>query len=315
MRMIMKRAGMALLLASALAPAANAGPILFDPDGASATNPAYNITGLGFGAGNALAINAIPNGGNVTVGTQFQITFQTHLTSLVGPNAPNFVPGLNQTFQITEVATFTEVVTSFNATTGTATFQIVPSANNRANIYFNNAVVFNDAAGTGFTAGQVIMSLNPSSLNGSEFQTTGTTRQFNTTGAGNNSGTGLAANGSGSTSVNSNVLLPYSTAFFQPPSGTPILTSSIVSSNLTSFFDAVAPSLLFTNLITNATVQPRIGAINGASGPDIQFQVSGFTQSFDTAVPEPASVAMTLIGLGGVGIGSYASRRRRVVAA
>jgi len=304
-----------LLLASALAPAANAGPILFDPDGASATNPAYNITGLGFGPGNGLAINAIPGGGNVTVGTQFQFTFQTHLTSLAGPSAPNFVPGLNQTFQITEVATFTEVVTSFNAATGTATFAIVPSANNRANIYFNNAVVFNDAAGTGFTAGQIIMSLNPNSVNGSNFTTTGTTRQFNSTGAGKTTTTGLAANGSGSTSLNSGVLLPYNTSFFQPPSGTPILTSSIVSSNLTSFFDSISPSLLFTNLITNATITGNIDGINGVSGPDIQFQVSGFTQSFDTVVPEPASVAMTLIGLGSVGLGSYASRRRRVVAA
>jgi len=315
MRQTIKRAGMALLLASALAPAANAGPILFDPDGASATNPAYNITGLGFGAGNALAINAIPGGGPVVVGSTFQLTFQTHLTSLVGPNAPAAVPGLNSTFQITEVATFTEVVTSFNSATGTATFAIVPSANNRANIYFNNAVVFNDAAGTGFTAGTVIMSLNPNSANGANFTTTGTTRDFNTTGAGKTTTTGLAANGSGSNSINSNVLLPYNTTFFQPPSGTPILTSSIVSSNLTSFFDSVSPSLVFQNLITNATISGNIGAINGVSGPDIQFQVSGFTQSFDTAVPEPASVAMTLIGLGGAGIGSFAARRRRVVAA
>jgi len=306
---------MALLLASALAPAAKAGPILFDPDGGLAGNPAYNITGLGFGAGNAVAVGAIPNGGNVTVGQQFQLNFQTHLTSLVGPNAPSAVPGLNSTFQITEVATYTEVVTSFNAATGTATFAIVPSANNRANIYFNNAVVFNDAAGTGFTAGQIIMSLNPSSLNGSNFTATGTTKEFNTTGAGKTTSSGLAVNGSGSTSLNAGVITPYNASFFQPPSGTPILTSSIVSSNITSFFDSVSPSLLFTNLFNNTTFTANIGAINGTSGPDIQFQVSGFTQSFDTVVPEPASVAMTLIGLGSVGLGSYAARRRRVVAA
>jgi len=306
---------MALLLASALAPAANAGPIRFDPDGAGAANPAYSITGLGFGAGNAVAVGAIPNGGSIAVGQQFQLNFQTHLTSLVGPNAPNSVPGLNSTFQITEVASYTEVVTSFNASTGTATFAIVPNANNRANIYFNNAVVFNDAAGTGFTAGQIIMSLTPASLNGSNFTTDGTTRAFNTTGAGKSDGSGLAVNGTGSTSLNANVRLPYDASFFQPPSGTPILTSSIVSSNITSFFDSVSPSLLFTNLFTNTTFTANIGAINGQSGPDIQLQVSGFTQSFDTVVPEPASVAMTLIGLGGAGLGSFAVRRRRVVAA
>jgi len=306
---------MALLLASALAPAANAGPIFFDPDGGAAGNPAYNITGLGYGPGNAVAVGAIPNGGNLVVGQQFTLDFQTHLTSLVGPNAPSSVPGLNSTFQITLVATYTEVVTSFNAATGTATFAIVPSANNRANIYFNNAVVFNDAAGTGFTAGQIIMSLNPNSVNGSEFTASATTKTFNSTGAGKTTSSGLAVNGTGSTSTNAGVITPYNTSFFQPPSGTPILTSSLTSSNITSFFDSVSPSLLFTNLFNNTVFTANIGAVNGQSGPDIQLQVSGFTQSFDTVVPEPASVAMTLIGLGGAGIGSFAARRRRVVAA
>jgi len=307
--------GLAVTLGLCLAPAAKADPILFDPDGAGGVNPAYNITGLGFGPGNALAINAITPGVGLVLGAQFTLDYQTHLTSLVGPGAPNFVPGLNQTFQITEVASFTEVVTGLTTAadgTVTATFSLVPSAANRMNIYFNNAVTFNDAAGTGFTDGTLIASLNPSRLISSQFTDTTSTNgltQFNRTNAGNNSGSGQTTQGSGSTNLASNVLSTNPAFFITQP-----LLSSLLNSNLSSVFDAVPPSVRFTDILggTTTTRTPNIGAINGRSGPDFQIQVSGFTQSF--AVPEPASVAMTVIGLAGAGLGSFAARRRQAKA-
>jgi len=299
-KMILARVGLAVALSAGLATSARADAIRFNPSGGAFT-PTFTTSGLGFGPGSALAINAAP----LTVGQTFQLVFQTHLTSLVGVNA---VPGLNTTFQITEVGTFMEQVTSLTTTGGvtTATFALVPSANNRISIFENNAVVFNDAAGTGFNVGTEIARITPSSFTASQFSTPGTLAQFNQSGlGGNNSTTGLAVTGNGSTGIN-NVVNTTNPGFFvtQP------LFTSIFNANISSVFDAVPPALLFTNPITSATIVPRIGAINGTSGPDIEFQVSGFTQSF-SSVPEPASVAMTAIGLGGAGLFSVVARRRR----
>ena len=95
----------------AFSAAARADTIRFDPDGPVATNPAYSINGLGFGPGNALAVELLP-GGSLTVGSTFTVYYQSHLTNLSGPLAPPAVPGLNTIFQITEVAQLQEVVTS-----------------------------------------------------------------------------------------------------------------------------------------------------------------------------------------------------------
>jgi hypothetical protein len=302
-RFALLRTGTTLALAFALSTSVKAGPIQFNPSGGVST-PTYNITGLGFGAGNGVAINAIPPGGGLTVGETFTFLYQTHLTSLTGPNAPAAVPGLNSTFQITEVATLTETVTAVSTSNGTTTavFALAPNAANNISIYENNAVVFSDANGTGFTSGIKIMSLNPTSYNPSQFSNSGGTTTFNQTGAGNNSGTGLAVNGSGSTSINSGVG-PYNSSYFV----TPGLASSLISSNLTTYFDSVSPATTFFN-----GYMPTIGAVNGSSGPDIEFQISGFTQSF-TPVPEPASIIMSLMGLGGMTM--IARRRRRATAA
>jgi len=324
------RIGMAALLGAVLVTPAQADPILFDPDGPGST-PAFTINGLGFGPGNVLAQGSIP----LTAGKTFQLYFQTHLTSLSGPQAPAAVPGLNTAYQITEVGTLTAQVTAINVTpNGTqATFALIPGATDQIKIYENNAVVFNDAAGTGFTAGTVIATINPSSFISSDFTNASGPNankplvDFNQTTAGNDSTTGLATQGSGSTNLlNTTSLNLYNHAFFNPPSGLPELVTSIFNTNLNSVFDAVSPSLRFTNPITNTTlvsvmaggVGPNsfnIGAVNGlpTSGPDFQLQSSGFTQSF-SAVPEPGTVSMAVVSCGVFGLG-YVARRRRARAA
>jgi len=304
MRSTLTRVSMVAALAACLSSSAQAGLITFAPQGSGTT---YTTSGFGFGGSNALAVSAVP----LSVGSTFTLYYQSHLTSLVGVNS---VAGLNSTFQITEVAVLQERVTSLapNGAGGTtATFALVPGAGNLVNIYENNAVVFNDSTGTGFTAGTVIMSLNPTSFTLSQFATSSATTTFNTSGLpGNNSGTGTAVVGTGSTGINLGVTSSNSSFFITQP-----LVSSVFNSNLASAFDTVAPSTAFTNPITSATVTPNIGAINGLSGPDIQLQVSGITQSFNTAVvPEPASVAMTLLGFAGVGAGSFIARRRKAQA-
>jgi len=289
---------------------AQADLIKFNPTGDGNVANTYTIGGLQFGAGNALAVGSIP----LTVGATFQVYFQTNLTGVTGgiPTIPGSVPaplvlpGLNINYQITEVATLKETVTSI--TTGptgtTAQFSLVADPGNQIAIYHNNAVTFNSAAGTGYTTGTKIATLTPTVFTGSDFTDStavaGGLKPFNTTGQGNQSGTGLSTQGSGHTGINNVVDAGYNTSFFQPPSGTPTLVASVFQSNLAAPFGSQqSPSLQFTNPVTNAIVLPVIGATNGVSGPDFQLLVSGITNDFATVVPEPASV--TLMGLGVVG--------------
>ncbi len=299
-------AAIAAVSLAAIAPAAHAA-ISFNPTGGT-TTPTYTINGLAFGPGNLLDIGAVP----FTVGSTFTAEYQTHLTALSGPSAPASVPGLNSTFQITEVASFVESVSqiSTSASGTTVTFALTPSKNDQVSIYYNPAVVFNDAAGTGFNVGTIIASLTPTSFVSAKFTdaTLGggePTTAFNQTGAGNGL-TAQADQGAGSQNVTSSVV-SYNPAFFQPPSGTPTLVSSSMNLNVSSVFDAISPSLLFTNPVTGAPTVPNIGGTNGQSGPDFQLQTSGVTQSFTTtAVPEPASAAVVaLAAVAGL------SRRRR----
>jgi len=269
----------------------------FNPSG-GAFSPTFTVSGLAFAPGNALAVDA----GQLTVGQTFQLLFQTHLNGLTGPGAPNVVPGLNSQYQITEVASLSETVSSVSTVAGVTTvnFALNP-ANSQIKIYYNaGAPVFNDATGTGFTAGTVIATLNPTNFVASQYQDTTAvvgTQKFDPN---NPADTRTANSGGGSTTIQNNVAPGYNIAFFNPPTGTPTLTSTIVKSNVSPQFDAVPPATSFTNIIPNSLVVPNIGTNNG-SGRDFQLQVSGFTQSFQTApVPEPTSVALFGIGLAGV---------------
>ena len=114
--------------------------------------------------------------------------------------------------------------------------------------------------------------------------------------------------GSGSTNFSSGVTSQLSNYFINP-----IVNSSVINSNLSSVFDTVNPSLLFTNIANGTTTAPNNGPINGLSGPNFQIQISGITESFSNSaiVPEPASVVMTALGLAGAGLGGIAARRRQ----
>ncbi|WP_435006769.1 PEP-CTERM sorting domain-containing protein [Tundrisphaera lichenicola] len=289
----------------------------FDADGAGGQASAQTITGLNYGAGNALSVGAIQNGG-LQVGSTFQLLFQTHLSQVVNGVSSSTPTGLDSDYQITLVASFTERVTSITTIAGVgtiATFELVPTATDSIKIFFNSSKVYNNADGTGFAVGTEIASLDPSFVGSSYTDRTalpasqgGGIKKFNTTGSGN----GLSAttnSGTGSTTIGAAVL-SYDSNFFQPPSGNPQLLTSLVDLGVDPIFNVVSASKLFVDISNGSTHAANIGSNNGTSGPDFQLEVAGFTQSF-TAVPEPASVAMTLLGLGSFGFGSFVARRRR----
>jgi hypothetical protein len=317
-----KKTLQASLLALALAAAGLLGAagsasaqITFNPNpgGTPATgNVDLPITALDFGPGNAVAVDSIP----FTVGATFQFYFQSHLQGVTGSPA---VAGLNTDYQITEVSTFTErvqsVATNPDGSVNTI-FSLVPSISNQTSIYYNPAVVFNDPAGTGFAVGTEIARFTATGFAG-----TGSTFLDTTASTGlqpiNDSSANLTHTGHGSTQVN---LVPtayaahplgYDPAYFQPPTGVPLIISSIFNSNLALPFDVFPPTTNFTDPITSATFTPHPGAINGTTGPDFQLEVSGVTQSFTAApVPEPAS--MTLMGIGVI-VALIVVRRQRAL--
>ena len=84
-----------------------ASTILFNPTGSNATQP-ITIGALDLAPGNTLAVNSLP----LTVGNTFQLDYQATLAGVIDPNGGSISPpGLNTTYQITAVASITEVVT------------------------------------------------------------------------------------------------------------------------------------------------------------------------------------------------------------
>ncbi len=307
-----------------LASAARGDLINFNPTGGVTTaggfNPGTlsNIAGLNFGSGDAVAVGAITPGQGLVVGTNFTLYYQTRLVALNLSDGSVFVPaGLNAAngFQITEVAAFRETVTS--VVNGTATFQVAggPSA---VNIYFEDlarpgAVPANAATGAGFippaSAGFQIFGSSVTSEFSNFTDTTvanGLPRvaldPLNPTGK--YAGV-MTEQGQGGVTLNTAANF-VNTAFFQ----TPGISISQFSSDVKVPFSAIPASALFNDPFSGTlSINPNLGTINGVNGTDFAFQISGAAQSF--AVPEPASVALTLLGFGGMTFGSFVARRRR----
>jgi hypothetical protein len=295
------------------ATSAKADVINFNAAGTGAAG-AVQIQTLNFGQGEALAAASIP----LSVGSTFTLYYQTILANVTLANGTAFTPvGLNTAYQITEVAAFRETVTSLTTAGGvtTATFAAAPGSPNVINTYYTPLTGTNAAnLGTGANfvqpTSQVIMT---------ETVTTESSNFSDTTGL--NGGpkplsspagtypTTTTDTGVGSSSLNLNVN-GYNQNFFVQP----LLTQSTFQTQQnTPFQFQLNAGLTFasptsTTLPTFTVITPSTGANNGTSGPDFLLQIQGI-QAF--TVPEPASVAMTLVGLGTAGLGAFAARRRQ----
>jgi len=316
------RAVLAATLVCALGSSTFAGPVLFDPDGGGAGG-AVLIDTFDELPGNALAIGAQTAINNALVGLPagqtrttavFTVLYQANISLLTNPNG---IP-LNTGNAFTAVAKFQEFATVTGGS-NTVTFTLAPTqTGSYFNIYSHAPGQFgNNATGVGFATdgpspGTLIYSATP--------PTSGPSGNFtNNDGSTNldqslNPGTGQqSVSGSGSTQLTFNTV-SFDANFFKSNPGS---LAAFQSTNSLPFI-SVKPSATFVNLTGPQPnpVIPALGTVNGSTtngGPDVQFQADGST-AFN-AVPEPASVAMTLMGLGGTGLGMLATRRRKVAKA
>jgi hypothetical protein len=293
--------------------------ITFDPDGAGPSPELTNIGTFNYSAGNALAAGALP----LVPGQTFQLYFQARLNSVSDNNDNTITPaGLNGTqgapaYEITVVASMTEVVTSVGASPPQATFSLaaVQSANSFIELYYDPSRNSNPLAGTGFNDGTLILKAAPAPAisNSGNFSFANNQPNplpnFDEHGTNNYPGVQSVV-GSGSANITATVSY-QNTAFF-PNTITAVPFSPIGTGTP---FNLVDPSHLFASQPNGAppTLVPDIGTVNGgppgAGGPDFQFQAiaqNGFI------IPEPGS--LTLMGLGLVSVLGFTrlSRKRTV---
>jgi len=310
--------GLAVWCAGLLGVAGSAkADFLFSPTGTGAAG-AQLATVIDPTPGNALAqggVNAIANfqSGGPAAGNTFQLYYQALVGTITGPNSNPITSGtyagLNNTYQITVVASVTEVVTSVT-TLGpitTATFAVAPTQTNAyLRIYQSPGVVADSLAGTGFNVGNLIYTGTPvASANGSGNFTIfngGVSQLYDQHGADNYGGLRSVVGGGFST-------IDFITSAFDPNfflTPPPIVSFDFTTQSRTPFLQ-VDPSRVFTGLGPGGTnVNPNLGGTNGlaGSGPDFQFQADASA----TPVPEPSALALTGAGL--VGLAALVRRRR-----
>jgi len=293
---------------------ARAGLIDFNPTGGAST-ATQSIAGIDLAPGNALARGAVP----LTVGSTFQLYYQATLSGLINAKGITVAPtGLGTNYQITAVASFTEVVTSFNAATGMATFAL---ASNQASssffeLYYNAAAVANNLKGTGFNVGTLILAGTPAptkpsvgifslSTDAKGNRQVQAMDQFVT----NHYPNVNTVVGSGSALIASTVTY-INPAFFKTA-----LSQVSFNSSLVTPFAQTSPASMFISHsgAGNPDITPNLGTVNGLNGKDFQFQADAYA-SFNAAtpsvtpIPEPSSLLQA--GLGMLGILVFASSRR-----
>lgn len=278
----------AVLLALGVGGTARADVVSFNPNGTGAGG-ATNIIAFDEAPGNAVAVGAAPQ----AVGTTFTLFYQATISTYTDTS------NVQHTFPtpFTMVAAFREQITSITgpASTPTFTFALVPGGTNYLEIYANQSP--NNSLGTGFNTGTPI-------LTGTIFSSTPSVGSFTV-----QSPTPVAfdqadvvvppkfvgqltAQGNGATSVSANVTSFNPNYFINPP--------RIIGLNFTSEnddpFRAVSPSQTFVAGPNGSglTYSPTLGAVNGVSGPDVQFQADA---SNNFVTPEPASFALLGTGI------------------
>jgi len=301
----------------ASARSARAGVIEFSPNGTGAVGQVA-IGSFQEPVGNAVAMGSAPQ----VVGNVFQVYYQAQISQFRDPNNVPINPPAGTEFTI--VAAFRETITSISGG-NQFTFGFVPGGTNYVEIYVNKPPAANNSAGTGFNSGKMILQGtigpapqfagtgfvgnftvgSPTPVNFDNFDGAATPPKF--VGQMTTAGGGQSFLGANITAVDPNYFVTPPASFtlnFRTSTGDP--------------FNDLSPSLLFDGLknltgIGTAglapTINPNLGAVNGVSGPDVQFEANG-ANTFDNPAPEPASVVLLSIGAVVGLIGRTKLRRR-----
>jgi hypothetical protein len=275
---------------------ARAGFITFDPDGGGPA-PAQQIAGLDFSVGNLLGKGLA----SATVGSTVEVLYQSTLAGVINTGGVTVAPpGLNGTpgapaYEITAVSRYTAVVTGFSGGGGNVslTLGLAPvQANPFVELWYDPTSNANNLAGTGFNNGtRILHGVTTSALANPAKTANPPPQTYDQFGANNYPGiTTVTSLGSELTGVDlSNGGNGVDPTFFV----TPVSDASFNTSMIAPFLE-VDPSLQFAfNPNGGALIASAIGPVNGASGPDWQFQSDG-NMTF-TPVPEPASMGLIAI--------------------
>lgn len=276
----------------------------FNPNGGGAGTVA-NAAFLDEAPGNNLALGGSGGGAALPVGTVITDLYQSNLNSInSATNTTLFSNGTGGKF-FTFVAGFTETVTFAGAGGGVVSnaFSVNPGG------FFKmcaQGAVGNDLAGTGFVcAGAGVLSGTFIEGNATQTEFVTTLKPLDQSPNGDNRPGVQTVTSSGAANLTLQINAVDAGYFPDLLVGSFITISLTNTSNITPF-NAVDPSFLFSSNGTAANTPDAIGAINGLSGPNFQFQADA-NSSFQRTVPEPGTLA--LLGLVVVGMGGVLSRR------
>jgi len=297
-------------LGMGMAGAAHADLFLFNPAGTGAVGA---VTGafIDEAPGNDLAVGGTQGGGApLPVGTTINNLYQANLNSVNNAaNVPVFSQGGGGNF-FTFVAGFMETVVSASSGGGTSTNNFSVNTGGFFKICAQTAGG-NDLAGTGFAcAGNGILSGHVVSGNATQTVFVGATGPLDQSPNGDQRAPTLTLTSSGAANLTLQVDTVNTGYFPDLFTGASVVLSMTNTSNITPFAQ-VDPSIMFSiNGVTNGGTPDNIGAVNGFTGPNFQFQAdanSSFTRQV-IVVPEPATLALLGVGLFAMG----GALRRRI---
>lgn len=294
-------------LAIAFSMPAAAETLVFDPDGTGPDAP-VQVQMWDFAPGNVLAKDGVTAASNGPA-SPFQTFGHSALIGLFMNGSPIALPRLNVDYEITQVVRYGQTVeqtldANSNGFSELATFRINsdPNVPNFFELWWS-AKNSNALAGTGFNdsilimRGRVVDSYSNFFVSESSVPLLGgTPQQFDQSPDGNQYPGINTLVGTGSTSPLTIHVDYFNPDFFPNLQASNVISFLIRVENFSSGlpFISTNPSQKFTDTAGGAlpSMTPLIGAINGLTGPDVQFQTD-FNAVMETILRSDQSCRMT----------------------